>query len=217
MLLSEEWIVANTNAPFGFRSYRVGSGGDGSFSTHEYRIASGNTTAIYRGDPVMPVIGTANGYITQGAPGTTTLAGIFAGCQYLSTSQKRTLWMNYWPGSDATNDVKAYVLDDPNAQFVVQGNSTTFNITGSLSSFTSSPLMQYAQFAIGTGNASTQQSGAFLNSLGTTVTFPFRVVDLVTDPPGSNGADPTTAFNWVIVGFNNEIMRSNGAGPVGIS
>lgn len=209
--------MANTNAPFGFREYYAGSGGAGTWGQHSYRIAAGNATTIFRGDPVQPVTGAANGYITQGVPGTVTLAGIFAGCHYLSTSQKRPIWMNYWPGSDATNDVDAFVVDDPNAQFEVQGNSTTFNITGSIAAWTSSPLMQYAQYAIGTGNTQTQQSGAFLNSLGTTVTFPFIVRDLIYNPPGAPGADPTTAFNWVVVGFNNEIMRSNGAGPVGIS
>lgn len=209
--------MANTNAPFGFRDYFAGSGGAGTWGQHAYRVASGNATAIFRGDPVMPVISTATGYITQGAAGTTVLAGIFAGCKYLSTSQKRTVWMNYWPGSDATGDVEAYVTDDPNAQFEVLGNSTTFNITGSLTTMTSGPMMQYAQFAIGTGNTSTQQSGAYLNSLGTTVTYPFIVRDLVVSPPGADGADPTTAYNWVIVGFNNEIMRTNGAGPTGIS
>jgi hypothetical protein len=208
--------VSNQFSPFGFRDYYAGSGGAGTYAQHAYKIASGNGTAIYRGDPVMPVLA-ATGYITQGAAGTTVLAGIFEGCKYLSTGQKRTIWMNYWPGSDATNDVEAYVFDDPNAQFLVQGNSTTFNITGTLAAQTSGPQMQYAQFAIGTGNSSTQQSGAYLNSLGTTVTYPFIVRDLYVDPPGANGTDPTTANNYVIVGFNNEIMRTNGAGPVGIS
>ena len=209
--------MANTNSPFGFRQYFGGSGGAPTFAQSTRLIAAGNTTAIYSGDPVMPVISTANGYITQAAPGTTTLAGIFVGCKYLSTSQKRTVWSSYWPGSDATGDVEAYVVDDPNAQFVVQGNSTTFNITGSLTTFTSSVVGQYAQFAIGTGNASTGQSGAYLNSVGTTVTFPFIVRSLIISPPGANGADPTTAYNQVVVGFNNEWMRANGAGPTGIS
>lgn len=209
--------MANTSAPFGFKIYRGGSGGAPTFATSRMRIASGNATAIFKGDPVMPVIGAATGYITQGAPGTTTLAGIFWGCKYNSVSQKRPTWSPYWPGSDATGDVEAYVIDDPAAQFVVQGNSTTFNITGSIPTFTSSPIGQYAQFAIGSGSTSTGLSAAVLQSLATTVTFPFRVIDLVTDPPGANGADPTTAFNQVIVGFNNEIMRSNGAGPTGIS
>ena len=185
--------MANTNSPFGFRQYFGGSGGAPTFAQSTRLIAAGNATAIYAGDPVMPVIGAATGYITQGSPGTTTLAGIFVGCKYLSTSQKRVVWNSYWPGSDATGDVEAYVVDDPNAQFVVQGNSTTFNITGSLTTVTSSVVGQYAQFAIGTGNTSTGQSGAYLNSVGTTVTFPFIVRGLIVAPPGANGADPTTA------------------------
>lgn len=209
--------MANANQPFGFRDYFAGSGGAGTWGQHAYKIASGNATAIFRGDPVMPVVGPATGYIKQGNAGTTVIAGIFAGCKFLSTSQKKTIWLNYWPGSDASQDVEAYVTDDPNAQFVVQGNSTTFNITGSLATQTSGPQMQYAQYAIGTGNTSTQQSGAYLNALGTTVTYPFIVRDLITDPPGGPGTDPTTAYNWVVVGFNNEIMRGNGAGPTGIS
>jgi len=209
--------MANTNAPFGFRQYYGGSGGAPTFAQSTRLIASTDTTAIYSGDPVMPVVSTANGYITQAAAGTTTLAGIFVGCKYLSVSQKRTVWNSYWPGSDASGDVEAYIIDDPNAQFVVMGNSTTFNITGSLTTVTSSKVGQYAQFAIGTGNASTGQSGAYLNSAGTTVTFPFVVRGLIVAPPGSDGADPTTAYNQVIVGFNNEWLRSNGAGPTGIS
>ena len=161
--------------------------------------------------------GGANGYITQAAAGTTVLAGIFVGCEYLSVAQKRRVWSNYWPGADANGDVLAYVVDDPNARFVVQGNSTTFNISGTLTNYTSSPVGQYAQFAIGTGNTANGLSGAYLNTLGTVITYPFIVVDLTTFPPGAPGADPTTANNWVVVGFNNEVFRTNGAGPTGIS
>lgn len=211
--------MANTNAPFGFQQYFGGSGGVPTFNQTTRRIAS-NAGAIYNGDPVMPVIGTATGYIVQGSPGTTVLAGIFSGCKYLSVSQKRTVWSNYWPGSDATGDVEAYVIDDPNAQFKVMGNSTTFNITGTPGTMTSSPIGQYAQFAIGSGNTQTGLSGAYLNSLGTTVTFPFIVRDLIglgADYNVGPGSDPTSAYNWVVVGFNNEWMRNNGAGPTGIS
>lgn len=209
--------MANTNTPFGFRQYYGGSGGAPTFAQSTRLIASTDTTPVYTGDPVMPVISTANGYITQAAAGTTTLAGIFVGCKYTSVSQKRTVWNSYWPGSDASGDVEAYVIDDPNAQFEVMGASTTFNITGTLTTVTSSKVGQYAQFAIGTGNSSTGQSGAYLDTANTTVTFPFIVRGLIVAPPGANGADPTSAYNQVIVGFNNEWLRSNGAGPTGIS
>lgn len=209
--------MTNVNAPYGFQQYQGGAGGAPTFAMTQRRIASTYNTAIFLGDPVQPVVSTANGYIIQGSPGTTRIDGIFWGCEYTSTSQKRKVWSNYWPGSDATGDVLADVIDDPNARFKVMGASTTFNITGTLSTYTSSPVGQYAQYAIGSGNTASGVSGAYLNTLGTTVTYPFIVLDLITAPPGAPGADPTTAYNWVVVGFNNEMLRANGAGPTGIS
>jgi hypothetical protein len=204
--------VANTNSPFGFQRYQSGAGAGPAFAMTRRRIASSYTTALYSGDPVQPVVTTANGYIIQGSASTTVLAGVLWGVEFLSTTAGNKVWRNYWPGSGASGDVFAYVIDDPQARFRVQGNSTTFNITGSSSAggggtWTTSPVGQYAQYSQGTGsvNGGYGQSGAYLNTLGTTVTLPFIV------------ADPTTAFNHVVVGFNNEWMRNNGAGPTGIS
>lgn len=207
--------MANTQAYYGFLQYQGGAGGAPTFAQSYRYIAAGNTTPVYTGDPVMPVIGTATGYITQAAAGTTVLAGIFVGCKYLSTSQKRTVWNAYWPGSDATGDVTAYVIDDPNARFVVQTSFAGAAITGTTSTQTSGVQGQYAQFTIGTGNTSTGRSGAYISAVGTTVTFPFIVVDYAVS--FGNGGDPTTQYCNVIVGFNNEVWRTNGAGPTGIS
>ena len=207
--------MANTQAYFGFTQYQGGAGGAPTFTQSARRIASSNSTAIYTGDPVMPVVSTANGYITQASPGSTTLAGIFVGCKYLNTSLGRTVWSNYWPGSGATGDVEAYVIDDPNARFIVQTSTSSFPMTGTATSMTSGVIGQYAQFSIGTGNTLSGRSGAYLSSLATTVTFPFLIVDYQIGV--QNGGDPTTQYCNVIVGFNNEYLRSNGAGPTGIS
>ena len=207
--------MANTQAYFGFTQYQGGAGGAPTFAQSTRRIASGNSTAIYTGDPVMPVVSSANGYITQGSPGTTTLAGIFVGCRYLNTSLGRVVWSNYWPGSGATGDVEAYVIDDPASRFIVQTSTTAFPMTGTATTMTSGVIGQYAQFTIGTGNTSTGRSGAYLSAVGTTVTYPFTIVDYQVGV--SNGGDPTSQYCNVIVGFNNEIFRSNGAGPTGIS
>jgi len=207
--------MANTQAYFGFTQYQGGAGGAPTMAQSVRRIASGNSTAIYTGDPVMPVVSTANGYITQAAAGTTTLAGIFVGCKYLNTSLGRTVWSSYWPGSGATGDVEAYVIDDPNSRFIVQTSFAGAPMTGTATTMTSGIIGQYAQFTIGTGNTSTGRSGAYLSAVGTTVTYPFTVVDYQIGV--GNGGDPTTQYCNVIVGFNNEIFRSNGAGPTGIS
>jgi len=203
--------MANTQGYFGFQPVST-SNGPMNWRISTRRIASGNATPIYKQDPVVPVTSTANGYITQaGNSDTVQLAGIFWGCKYVSVSQKRTIWSNYWPGSDANGDVIAYVIDDPNARFQVQANGSNMVVTGTTTTWTSSPVGQLAQFTIGTGSTSTGLSGAYLSSVGTTNTFPFIVVDMVQDPPGVNGTDPTTNYNYLIVGFNNEWLRGNSA------
>jgi hypothetical protein len=177
------------------------------------RIASSNATPIFKGDAVTQVL-PANGYITQ-ASNTSTLtapiAGIFWGCQYLSTSQKRVVWNQYWPGIDASGDVIAYVIDDPLARFVVQSSGSDFIISGDVSTFGSSPVGQYCNLNVGTGNTLSQQSGMFVDTVATTNTFPFIITNMVLDPPGSNGTDATAIYNWVEVGFNNEWLRTNSA------
>jgi len=208
--------MANTFAPNGFLQYQGGAGGAPTFAQSNRLVASGNSTPIFTGDPVVPVTGTANGYITQAQnSNSVALAGIFVGCKYLSTSQKRVVWSAYWPGSDATGDVTAYVIDDPNSRFVVQTSGAAFPITGTTSAQGSGVQGQYAQFTIGSGNTSTGRSGAYISAVGTVITYPFVIVDYQTS--FANGGDPTTQYCNVIVGFNNEIYRSNGAGPVGIS
>ncbi len=154
------------------------------------------------------------------------VAGVFTGCKYLSTSQKRTVWSNYWPGSDTTQDVEAYVVTDPNARFLVQtGNSSTTatamgqnqvgqNIsfawsdsaaTGETNGRTSTGLS--TMFA---DQATSSQAGGTANSF-----LPFRIIALANYLPGQssplsgiNGNDATSAYNEIVVGFNNAMPRN---------
>lgn len=199
-------MVTNVSAPFGFRQIK----GTGSAPTYEQvtmAIASTNATAIFFGDAVVPVTGAATGYIKQATASTVALAGIFVGCKYLSTAQKRTVWSNYWPGSDATGDVEAYVVNDPNAQFMVQAGGTNVGFAS---------LGQNIQLNVGTGSTATGISGMYVETPATTATLPFRLVALVADPPGVNGTNITGTFNLVIVQFNNTLTRASGA-QTGIS
>jgi hypothetical protein len=192
--------MANTNAPFGFAQ----SSGNGSAPTYEQVAVTiaYNASAIYYGDPVFP---TAAGGVEKGTPGTDGIAGVFIGCKYLSVAQKRTVWSNYWPGSDvaATQTVEGYIVNDPNARFVamVGGSSST--------GLTVAAINANVQFAYGTGNTANGLSGAYVvyNSADTTSTLPFRVISLLTDPPGSAGTE-SGAYNRVIVAFNNVTTKS---------
>lgn len=196
--------MPNTNAPFGFRQYS-GTGSAPTYEQNVRKIASNNTTAIFFGDAVIPL---STGYIAQATTGgTVQLAGVFAGCKYLSTSQKRVVWSNYWPGSDATGDVEAYVIDDPNAKFIVQAGGTAVGFDA---------IGNNIGINIGTGNTATGISGMYVETPGGAVANPFKVVGLVQDPPGANGTDAASAYNQIIVQFNNTAARANGAGPSGI-
>ena len=149
----------------------------------------------------------ATGFIEQWANGdgstaTKILVGIFVGCSYYSASQAKTIESRYWPGTtDAVGDVNAYVIDDPNQLFVVQagiGSAITQTSIGSTADIVAAP----------TGNATTGISGMSLSTPTTTVTLPFKVVNIVNSPPGANGTDLTTPYNNVIVAMNNQQFKA---------
>jgi hypothetical protein len=186
--------MANTAAYNGFQQYS----GNGSAPTYEQvavKIAY-NASAIYNGDPVNP---DANGYVvvgvTSSGSGNTQIAGIFVGCKYLSTSQKRVVWSNYWPGTDVASNqtVEGSIINDPNARFIAQFGNVSVD---------QAYVNANVGFNIGSGNASSGLSGAFLATVGTDSSLPFRVVDLVTTPPGVNGTE-AGAYQKAIVAFNN--------------
>ena len=191
--------MANTNAPFGFSPEGTVSGSTPNFRLSRRFIAAGNSTAIFTGDAVVPVTGTSTGYIKQATASTIAMAGIFWGCKYLSISQGRPVWSRYWPGSDANGDVTAYVIDNPDAEFVVQAGGTAIGVAS---------LNQNVQLNVGTGNTTTGQSGMYVENPNVTVTLPFTITGFVQDPTGANGTDITTAYNWVKVTFNNEVFRA---------
>ena len=194
--------MANTLAPFGFSPAGTVSGAAPNFRLSTRKIASTYGTAIYTGDAIMPVVSTATGYIIQYATGSTPCAGVFLGCKYLSVSQSRVVRSEFWPGSDANGDVEAYVIDSPDALFLVQsgytGGAVTLANLDQNASIISSPV----------GSSLTGRSGMALGQAATTSTYPFTIVSLAQDLGAGNGTDITTAYNYVYVTFNNEIFRT---------
>ena len=204
-------------------SFATGGGINGSYTI----TASSTTTATF----LVP--GAFSSTLTFGAAYVyTPVAGVFNGCKYLSVSQKRPVWGNYWPGSDANGDVTAYVITDPNAQFVVQtGNSNTTATAVGLAAVGQNIGITYTQNGVTTTNGNTSNGlstymvdqyslaanwpqGAYASEA-----LPFRVIGLLNYTPGAvsplasqPGSDSTTAYNRVIVGFNNAMTNRPGAG-----
>ncbi|SRR6266700_7851998 len=180
-------------------------GASPSFNRTAYQILYSNTHTLFKGD-VCTLL--SSGYVDTLAPGTTPPLGIFDGCQYVSASQGKLVFSDYYPGGDQITNgiVTAFVLDDPNLTFLVQ---TGYSSTGS-GAATQAMVGMNAQYANGTGSALSQQSGAYIDLTTTpavTTTLPFRILSLVSDPPGANGTDTTAQYNYVRVMWNNEFFR----------
>ena len=193
--------MANVNAPFGFEQ-RAGNGSAPTYEMVAVAISS-SAAAIFFGDPIQwnsPADGTIiKAPSSSGGP--FQIAGIFVGCKYLSVSQKRTVWSNYWPGSDANGNVEGYIVNDPNAKFVAQTDATGLAV---------SAIGQTVGFVAGAGNTANGLSTAYIDSttLGT-ANEPFKVVDLIVAPPGSQGTlQNGQPYNYAVVMFNNEWTRT---------
>ena len=202
--------MANTQAQFGFKHFGYLSGGSPDYQQSTRAISKTLATAIGFGDPVIRV-SSASPYITQGASVTTVpLEGIFVGCTFIPSGGGPPQWSPFWPGNTVNADATAYVIDAPNALFLVatlQTAVTSANIGQLINYTTGVPSTSGQGYAI----ATIDQSTLATTSTGTTISgLPFRITGLY--PGLGNGSDPTTNYNWAIVTFNNQINRSPGGG-----
>jgi len=214
--------MANTLASptMGFQSFGRQEGGSPTDGLTPVWIASTDPGLFFRGDAVLTSClgGTNNSgnYITS----LNTLAlstaflcrGIFQGCYQFQPGAGRVVWSNSYNGAvtGSTGDIKAYVIDDPDTNFLVQA-STTSAITSSMIG-----LNINVTFNSTTGNTLSGYSNMTVNSTtnGSSASLPFRIVDFYSAyaPPGVpavgtaafiNGTDNTTPANMVIVRLNN--------------
>ena len=220
--------MPNIFAPFGFaESHRLGAAPN--YQMAKRWINPANAVPIYFGDPVVMVA--SSGYIAQASPQAagagSQIAGIFAGCEYISKSSKKPIWTPWWPGtptdvnlSGTGFDVAAKVIDDPGVVFRVQANGmltgtpagqAPLTLIGNNATFT---FGLAATTPPGTSPAPNQFSGISNVALDVTVAtpagtaFPFRIIDFIRDPPGVNGTDPTSAYFWLYVTFNNQDYKT---------
>ena len=195
--------MANLLAPFGFEPVGVLDGTVPTYAQDPYQlIAPTDATAAFAGDPMVRL---PTGYLTRAPAGPGQIHGILIGCQYPSASLLQTAYRKYWPGTgDSTGDVQAQVINHPNAEFLVQANGQVTKAMAGLNA---------AHAYTNPGNTFNGFSGATLDvtTVGASAALPFRIVRLYTGVPGAvvgNGADQTSAYNWVWVTFNNQDFKS---------
>lgn len=199
--------MANVQSQFGFRHIGYLGGGAPDYQLKKYTIASTYATNIGFGDPVIfttaGVIGSiiqASGSLATAAP----IIGIFQGCDLIPSGGGPPTFSPYWPGAAAQN-ANAYVIDAPNAKFLVAALNTAIPGTAvgyNVNFTTGAPVTTGGGFSIATIDQATLTTGQ-----GTTSSFlPFKVVGLYQGI--GNGSDPTTPYNWVEVAFNFQTYRT---------
>ena len=200
--------MANSNGAFGLRPIGVVGQFANTNGATEYRIASGNTNAIYQGSPVIPLSTGFIDIVGAAAGGSVGLVGVFWGCEYVSSTTGEKIFSNYWPGSgaDSNHPVKAFVYDNPMQTFVIASDASLTN-----ESTARGHVFANANFAAGAdGSTTTGISSAKLgvSTIATTNTLHLRIMGIQDDP---ENADFTAAGIGLIVRLNNSFNSPNGA------
>jgi hypothetical protein len=186
--------MANVVEKFGLRPYRKLDGTPLVGAQNRYTIANNYGTAIYQGDLVVPVTG---GNIERHVyNNSTSVVGVFNGCFYTDPTTQKPTYSNYYPGSVAADDITAFVVDDPDAVFLVDADAA----------FTRADLFQNYQLTNATGNTTTGISEFQLDvgESGTNASFVIQAIDISQDPDNS---DTSTANANVLVRINKHFYR----------
>jgi len=188
----------SVTSPYGLIPINLIGGQVFAGSTRLLPIATNSSTAIYYGDVVKLLAG---GTVDRDAgTATATPVGVFLGCTYTDPVYGKT-FRQYYPGTTNITDVKAYVLDDPDALFKVAVCAGTNSNT--ISYVTQAAVGSNFKLANGANNAGSTITGnskvGVDSTEGTTSTWPIRVVDVV--PETATAGNPGS-YTEVIVKWN---------------
>ena len=157
----------------------------GSFTgkVRHMKIASGYGTAIFYGDFVKLV---AAGTVEKSAITTSVVAGtvgIFVGCSYTDPSTNQLTFNQQFPASTAASDIMAYVVDDPDLVFRMQGD-------GSIAQTGLGNNVSLVSTA-GSTSIGRSKNAVDASTIATTNSLPVRIVEFV-DGPSSTVGDSYT-------------------------
>ena len=191
--------MANVNEKFGLRPYRKLDGTPLVGAQNRYTIASNYATQIFQGDLVIAKTpGNIEKYDASGNAGlSTAVVGVFNGVFYTDPTTQKPTFKNFYPGSIVASDITAFVVDDPDAVFLVNADEA----------FTRADLFRNYAVTNTTGVTETGISKAMLDvsNSGTTISFVLQAIDISQDPDNS---DTTTSNANILVRINHHQYRS---------
>jgi hypothetical protein len=183
--------------PYGLKPINLIGGQVFAGATRQRRIASG-AASIGFGDPVIFVNdGTIAVSTSTTAAPATGFAGVFLGCQFVSSVTGQPTWSQSWTSGTsvkANTFIYAYVCEDPDQLFqvaVVTGTTVVSTSTGLNVALVANTLNTT------TGDS---QQAILLSSADVTASLPLRIVDLVPDTAFTSSG--TVYYPEAIVKFN---------------
>jgi hypothetical protein len=206
--------MANTNGAFGLRPYGMLGSAPASTGTTEYRIASDNANALYQGMAVIPIAAGVIDDLQAAAGGTVSIVGVFNGCEYVRSSDGKTVFSNFWPGSSAAGadsnfPVKAFLYDNPSQLFTIAtSNVQTGNDTEAELRTAVFANIQFANGNSGSNTTGISSATADLNTVATTNSLPLRIMGILDDPEND---DFSAAGVPLIVRINNHFNAPTGS------
>ena len=189
--------MGSVNAPFGLRV--TGRLDNGSLEVfRQYPIASGYAANIAAGDIVaLSDGGTSTTIVKTTATGDTSadiaMLGVFVGCSYTDPSTNQLTFSNMWPTGTVASDALAFVVDDPQALYVVMADEA---ITNTLDIYGKN-----AAIVQGSVNTTFKASRVALDAstIGTDANLPLRIIDYVGGPRGD---EVGTSYPLLVVKLN---------------
>ena len=198
--------MANANVGFGLKPINTAGSTPATSGTNAYFIDSA-ASAIFQGSPVIATNGGEIAVSSSASGDTLKFVGVFAGCEYVSSSTGKKVFSNYWPGSGAdTNfDIIGHVYDNPMQRFLVSADEANTDRDTA-----KADIFKTATLASGTGGSTTTGISSTALDISTAedtdTSNPLMILGLHEDPENS---DHTAANATYIVKINNHALMSS--------
>jgi hypothetical protein len=191
--------MANVLERFGLRPSRQLNGSPFINAQNRYRIASGNSTAIFQGDLVKPLAsGTISRYVANTSDA---VVGVFNGCFYTDPTTQKPTFSNFYPTSTNASDITAFVIDGPDTVFEINADEI-FAVADIFKNYTVNNVSGSTQTGISLVQLDVSLSGV-------DGTYVVQAIDISQDP---NNSDVSTSNANIMVRINNHFYRQGGEG-----
>lgn len=187
--------MANTNAPFGFRPVKYRDGKAYTGACNEYYHDSGDSTALYMGDPVI-LAGSSNSLGVATVVRATAGSGAYVSGVVVGFRPDTAIPLGY---GAASTGYYVLVADDPDLMYEIQEDGV-----GGAIALASVGLN--ADFVAGSGSTYTKRSGFMLDSstAASTNTLQCKIHGFSQDPLN----ETATAYAKMLVSFNLHQMNN---------